>query len=325
MNNNFISDQSVFLNYHLSSNLIFLKHLSIIYIEGVDCKKFLQNQFTININDITKNLYKIGAHCNINGKVLAIFFIFKFNDGYLYVIDKSLVKNHILKLKKYSLFFKVKISNLNNFIILGLIGKNCSNIIKGLLKFSFKKNKNIYYINNIIILHILKPIERFFIILPKSNFLNFLKIPNQLVLSCNFLQWISLDIESNFPLISHLISEKFIPQYINLKDWNAISFTKGCYFGQEIICRIENKNINKSCIKPFIGFSNIIINVGSNLKYLYKDKIIFSGIVMSSVILKNNKKLLQMYLKKFSYIPEGILKLSQDKNSSFSLYSIDNN
>ena len=49
-----------------------------------------------------------------------------------------------------------------------------------------------------------------------------------------------LRIESGLPRYPHELSENFIPLEIGL--WNDVSFSKGCYTGQEIIARMESRN-----------------------------------------------------------------------------------
>ena len=48
-----------------------------------------------------------------------------------------------------------------------------------------------------------------------------------------------LRIEAGLPYIGHEISEEYIPLEAGL--WSAVSFSKGCYIGQEIIARMESR------------------------------------------------------------------------------------
>ncbi|MEK9163380.1 MAG: hypothetical protein AAB261_08745 [Chloroflexota bacterium] len=48
-----------------------------------------------------------------------------------------------------------------------------------------------------------------------------------------------LRIESGIPEIDHEISDEYIPLEANL--WGDVSFSKGCYIGQEIIARMESR------------------------------------------------------------------------------------
>ena len=49
------------------------------------------------------------------------------------------------------------------------------------------------------------------------------------------------DINSGIPIIYKENIEKFIPQMVNLDLINGISFSKGCYTGQEIVARVQHK------------------------------------------------------------------------------------
>ncbi len=49
----------------------------------------------------------------------------------------------------------------------------------------------------------------------------------------------ALRIEAGLPEVGHELTEDYIPLEIGL--WNAVSFNKGCYTGQEIIARMESR------------------------------------------------------------------------------------
>lgn len=52
--------------------------------------------------------------------------------------------------------------------------------------------------------------------------------------------WSLLDIAAGLPQVFAATAEAFVPQMLNLDLLDAISFTKGCYTGQEIIARTQN-------------------------------------------------------------------------------------
>ncbi len=47
----------------------------------------------------------------------------------------------------------------------------------------------------------------------------------------------AFDLPKNLPWLTHETSEEFLPQWLNLDKLGGISFTKGCYTGQEIVAR----------------------------------------------------------------------------------------
>ncbi|MYF02382.1 MAG: hypothetical protein F4227_05295 [Gammaproteobacteria bacterium] len=49
-----------------------------------------------------------------------------------------------------------------------------------------------------------------------------------------------LTVTNEFPIIQDNTSGLFLPQMLNLTQHGAVSFTKGCYLGQEIVARTEH-------------------------------------------------------------------------------------
>lgn len=57
--------------------------------------------------------------------------------------------------------------------------------------------------------------------------------------------WRSILIAAGVPVIEKNNSEKFTPHMLNLDKLGAISFTKGCYTGQEVVARTEHLGKSK--------------------------------------------------------------------------------
>jgi hypothetical protein len=60
--------------------------------------------------------------------------------------------------------------------------------------------------------------------------------------------WSLLEINEGFPQLSDVSSGEYIPQMINLQAINGISFTKGCYLGQETVARMQYLGKNKRAL-----------------------------------------------------------------------------
>jgi folate-binding protein YgfZ len=53
-------------------------------------------------------------------------------------------------------------------------------------------------------------------------------------------EWWAADISAGLPQVFRGSSEQFVPQMLNLDLLDGISFTKGCYTGQEIVARTQH-------------------------------------------------------------------------------------
>jgi len=71
-------------------------------------------------------------------------------------------------------------------------------------------------------------------------------------------------IQVGVPTIDASNSEKFTPHMLNLDKLNAVSFTKGCYTGQEVVARTENLGKSKRRMHRYEADKNGI-RVGDKL------------------------------------------------------------
>ncbi len=67
----------------------------------------------------------------------------------------------------------------------------------------------------------------------------------------NFKIWNKLDILAGFAWIDFKNKEKFLPQMLNLDKFGAVSFSKGCYVGQEVIARLHYRGKVKKSLQLF--------------------------------------------------------------------------
>jgi hypothetical protein len=51
--------------------------------------------------------------------------------------------------------------------------------------------------------------------------------------------WALLDIRAGLPTVYDQTAEAFVPQMANLQLVEGVSFTKGCYTGQEVVARMQ--------------------------------------------------------------------------------------
>ena len=60
--------------------------------------------------------------------------------------------------------------------------------------------------------------------------------------------WDLLEITQGFPILTANTSGHYVPQMLNLQAINGISFTKGCYLGQETVARMQYLGKNKRAL-----------------------------------------------------------------------------
>lgn len=205
--------------------LIALNYLGLLSIAGEDAKKFLQGQFTCDLEEISPTQSRMGAQCNPQGRVICLFRLYWFNNQYLLQIPRELIPRVMASLKKYAVFFKVHLTDVSDvFKQMGYTGQ--------LDQYPNSINEGLE-INHHLIVRVNGADARYMILGENNFFTHEAAQPEE--------NWKYLEIHSNIPTIYPETSEKFLPHELNLPQLNAISFKKGCYTGQEIIARMEYK------------------------------------------------------------------------------------
>ncbi|QCI23953.1 tRNA-modifying protein YgfZ [Buchnera aphidicola (Macrosiphoniella sanborni)] len=303
----------IYLSNQLSLTMILLKEWSLVYVSGVDSKKYLQNQLTIDMNMLLKTQHTLCAHCNINGKVWSTMRLFHYQKGYAYIQRKTISKIQIKEIQKYSIFSKIQFHELNNIVLIGFAGFETKSFLLTMFIKIPNKNCPVIHQNNITLLWYSEPSERFLLIFSVLEFELFKNKINKKIFFNNSKQWLSLEIEAGFPVIDAICSKKFTPQAINLDLLNAINFNKGCYYGQEIIARIFFKNSNKYFLYSLISMENIFPKIGSCIEVQINKKWLKIGVLLSFVNIKYDKTYIQVVLDK-----------SVNIDSSFRVYGFKN-
>jgi folate-binding protein YgfZ len=207
--------------------------IGVLRVSGLDSKKFLQGQTTCDMNKLSQDNGLYGAICSIKGRIISSFYIVQSNDDVLMVMAKDLIGKTLLHLKKYAVFFKTElIDEQNNFTVYTrLAAKNTetdSNMASGVFTTS-QDNDTI----TVTVSH--EPLEAQLLIAPA----------NQTVLEEKNQELSALMVLTARPLINLEQSEMILPQWLNMQSTGGISFTKGCYTGQEIVARMQYKGKSK--------------------------------------------------------------------------------
>jgi len=206
-----------------------LDNRSLIKVSGEDSETFLQSQFSNNIENIQHKEIQINAYCQHQGKVIAVLWVFVKKESYYLSVPSNLKHIVLSKLNMFKLMSKVNIEDFSGKVNqYGLINESNNK--------SFKINDNLS-------------------LLTSKELLTGVEHNNYWEMAC---------INEYLPEVYSSNSEKFIPQTLNL-DINQIgvSFTKGCYPGQEVVARMHY--LGKPKRRLFRFTSQFEVSIGDNL------------------------------------------------------------
>lgn len=210
-----------------------LPSLGLLKVSGTGAFKLLQGQVTCDVANITSTHGTMAALCNPQGRIISLFYLTKMDEDYILVMPATMVAITQQALAKYAPFYKATLEDATTH--LAILG--CLNVAP----LSEAKAS---------------------IALPQSmRSLQLINPPQDPSLHGDELTWQQLDILAGIPSLSPAISCEFLPHDLNLIQLGAVSFTKGCFTGQEIIARMEYRGKPKKHL--FQGVSASLLLPGA--------------------------------------------------------------
>ena len=237
------------------SQFISLTQYQLIEAHGADAEKYLQGQLTTDVVRLASGATTLTAHCDPKGKMNAIYRLFKVSsEQFFLLIKKDLLPSGLDALKKYAVFSKVSF-DLRDWQIIGVIGEKCGKIIP---HFSWEIDGQ------------------------RSILLNETELPVNFNGDARI--WDVADIQAGLPNLSPQTQNEFIPQALNLQAIEqAISFTKGCYIGQETVARAKYRGANKRGMYVLSGETAVTPKIGSEIEMQLETAWRKTGTIVSAV------------------------------------------
>ena len=215
-----------------------IENRGLLLVQGSDAKKFLQGQVTCDIDPLFNaepSLSTLGAHCTPKGRMLFSFRAFLLDDETIALsMVKSLIADAKKALEKYSVFSKVDITDASDeYRILGFCANNDSTA-EGLSELPTAPNHTLVNQQGTIIA---LDEHHFEYILDKAS-------GDQLLLAypaeVPSIDWEQVKIAAGIAEVTPETVDMFIPQMLNYQAiGTGVSFTKGCYTGQEVVARMQ--------------------------------------------------------------------------------------
>ena len=185
-----------------------LDNRALIKIAGKDSESFLQSQLSNDVNKLDNSSIQLSAYCQHQGKILVLFWVMRLKDYFILSFPAELSERVASRLQMFVIMSDVVIEDISEqYNQIGLINESHSN--------AYSMNEGM----------------------------------SLLIVSCGDLnkeidhnddEWKKACIDSQIPEVYLNTSEKLVPQMLNLDiDELGVSFSKGCYPGQEVVARLH--------------------------------------------------------------------------------------
>ncbi|AKJ41224.1 tRNA-modifying protein YgfZ [Pragia fontium] len=302
----------------LSLTLISLEDWALVTLSGEDNRKYLQGQVSCDVYALTPEQHQLTAHCDAKGKMWSDIRLFQYGDDLAYLQRTCLCDTQLTELKKYAVFSKVTIERKNEAVLLGLAGSDARTTLSSFYPTLPDATTSVVQHQETSILHFASPTERFLIVTnqEQANTL-YTHLLGKAALN-DSRQWLALDIEAGIPIIDSVNSDQFIPQATNLQALNGISFTKGCYTGQEMIARAKYRGANKRAMYWLAGNALDLPETGGELELQLGENWRRTGTVLASVKLADSSIWVQAVLNN-DLEADTVLRVKDDVTSKLAI------
>ena len=185
-----------------------LNNRALLKISGNDAKSFLQSQLSNDINKIDYLNIQLSAYCQHQGKILALFWVIRQEEDFYLSFPLDLLDSIKSRLKMFVIMADVTIEDVTPQLIqIGVLEEKYSP------SFSINEKMSLIIIEN-------------------TDLSNFDISTNDL--------WNQSCVDCHLPDVFLTTTEKFVPQMLNLDiNETGVSFSKGCYPGQEVVARLH--------------------------------------------------------------------------------------
>ena len=216
-----------------------------ITLKGFAVKDFLQGYLTCDSARINSSLPTPMALCTLKGRVLANGWALELADGVGLIVHRSLAEDVITFLKPYAMFAKCAFDTLATPVNVENSEDSARNF---LAHWSIANDQD--------------------------------PTPEQKDVSLTFSELMA---EGGMVFINKTLSQKFLPQMLDLHVHGAVDFDKGCYLGQEIVARAQFRGAVKKQLGQFQwqGLAPAIGDTWQNLEGIKGDVLYVSAAASS--------------------------------------------
>lgn len=222
----------------MNSFLIDLKDFEVVLVTGMDAAKFLQGQLTCDVHALADNGFTHGAACNNKGRIYAAFILARHGADFHVLLPNGLAKTFIANLQKFVPFYKCSMQILPERKAIGLSGINVVDTLAEL-------QLQIPAVNfasehaGVKLYNLQTGGDQFILIANDETLPDIRSSISSGASEAPYEKWeLTNMLAGHFPFSAEDV-DKYTPQELHFDETGYVSFTKGCYTGQEIVARMH--------------------------------------------------------------------------------------
>jgi len=219
-----------------------LEHAAAIRVGGAAAQSFLQGQLSCDVNALAAGGARWGAWCTARGRVRAVVRVCAHDDALYLEIEREMSASTITGLGRYVLRADVDFEpDPEHLVRLGVAGEAAAELLSDLYgRVPSNPDEATQPAAGMTLQCLRGPHPRFEVWSDPEHARRLWSLATEHLTPVGTAAWRLLDIAAGLPTIYRSSSDRFLPQMLNLDALGGVSFTKGCYPGQEVVARTQH-------------------------------------------------------------------------------------
>lgn len=225
-----------------------LGRYGLIRASGEDAADFIHGQLSHDIASLKADLARYAGYCTPEGRLLAIMLVWKSSESVWMMVPRDILPGLMRRLQIYILRAKVALTDVSEaFSLYGLGGKKARDVMPSVFPQVSERTGSKVECAAGTFIRLTDAFDgpRFLWVAPAKDAATAGTAPFTALYPADDEDWALGGIEAGMPEIVEATQNRFVPQMMNMELIDAMSFTKGCYPGQEIIARTQYRGAIK--------------------------------------------------------------------------------
>ena len=221
--------------------LLPLPDLGLIRLKGPEARSFLQSQFTNDGNAVSATQAQLSGYCSPKGRLLALGTVLMLDasgEQFGLALPQSTLAATLKRLRMFVLRSKLVLDDASaEWPTLGLMGSQAATALARLDVVAPAADWGTTIASGLIVLRRPGPLPRYELRATPERLAD---CAERLALPAGHRDdWALQDIAAGLPEVVAGTLDQWVPQAVALDRLGGVSFTKGCYPGQEIVARVH--------------------------------------------------------------------------------------
>ena len=212
---------------------------ALLRVSGADAQAFLQGQLSNDVGELDGARGQLTSWCTPQGRVLATFVAWREQDDYVLQLPLELAQPVRARLERFILRSRVKIADASaERIVFGIGGPGAAARLARASPALPAAPMQMVDAGGGAKAAMLRP-DLYQLVVPLELAQRWWDVLAEQARPCGASGWHWRRVQACLPVVTAATQDRFVPQMLDLERVGAVSFTKGCYPGQEIVARAQ--------------------------------------------------------------------------------------